>query len=182
MIFENVELALVVTSLFVSILGALLLALVKKSLHDAFVFFLFFAALSLTGAGVGYLAGLSRVGVAGDVLPAAMVFLGAGVASIFSLDRKKGLVAAIGIGCFSAALFHSYYRSAELRSEGERKVYSTELTVREHFLTQEACLEFILSKDYFELEESDKLLVYQICSQFIKPGSLPSPKRPSLFD
>lgn len=73
-------------------------------------------ALGVLGGAAGLAGGLSRVGVVGDIYPAAFVFMGSASAYLFGTDRTKGLLVAISAVVFSIALFIGYEEGATRRN------------------------------------------------------------------
>ncbi|MBG6161472.1 hypothetical protein IWQ54_001122 [Labrenzia sp. EL_195] len=76
--------------------------------------------LSFLGSAVGFTGGWSRVGVVGDVVPAALALVGGFTAYLFSVGSSKALVALVSTSAFTLAFFVSYLVGAETRNPSER--------------------------------------------------------------
>jgi hypothetical protein len=64
--------------------------------------------VSTLGAVAGFAGGLSRVGVVGDVIPAALTLLGGLSVYLFGADRSKGVVVSLCSASFALALLLGY--------------------------------------------------------------------------
>ncbi|MBO0903778.1 hypothetical protein [Jiella sonneratiae] len=98
--------------------------------------FALLAAIALVASTAGFIGGLSRVGVAGQVIAAALSLIGGLVTYLFGIDRSKGAVIPICAMVFSAALFLAYFKAADMRAEPER-----------YALWRAQCLSMFSSKD-----------------------------------
>ncbi|MEP3297639.1 MAG: hypothetical protein ABJO27_14405 [Pseudoruegeria sp.] len=77
--------------------------------------------LSTLGAVAGVAGGSSRVGVVGDVIPAALALAGGVSAYLFGVDRSKGLVASFCAAAFALSLGLGYATGAGNRSVTDNK-------------------------------------------------------------
>ena len=68
------------------------------------------------GAAAGYAGGLSRVGVVGDIIPAALALAGGVSAYLFGVDRSQGVIASVVAAAFGVSLVVSFSAGAERRS------------------------------------------------------------------
>ncbi|MBL4811887.1 MAG: hypothetical protein JKX69_05895 [Rhodobacteraceae bacterium] len=93
----------------------------KKHDHALVESALLMLALGVLGSAAGLAGGLSRVGVVGDIYPAALVFMGSAAAYLFGTDRTKGLLVAISAVVFSIALFIGYEEGATRRNFAEEQ-------------------------------------------------------------
>jgi len=85
--------------------------------------FVIFVGLSALGAAVGIIGGLSRVGVAGEVIAASLGLLGAVAVWLFAADRSKGTIVSACTLVFAFSLFVGYMESASRRSAAESYVF-----------------------------------------------------------
>lgn len=89
--------------------------------------------VAVIGAVAGFAGGTSRVGVVGDVIPAALVLLGGGLAlHLFGVDLSKGVIASVCASAFALALGLGYAMGSGQRGPTERYNTWTE-TCRETF-------------------------------------------------
>lgn len=143
------------------------IALYQNSIKRLLGLFIFLMSFSVAGSTIGHIAGLSRESVAGDILPASLVFMGIGAGYIFALDIKKGLVAATTMMCFSISML-SYYKSSSLERFGvEIAEKMTEINIKEESDFRNYCLKFILSKDYIEISRIDKKRIALYCKEYV---------------
>ena len=77
---------IVATAAIVAALGTVAAVAWQRSSREFFALFAIFLAFSVLGVSIGFLAGHSRTGVVGNVLPATLVFLGAGEINKNKLD------------------------------------------------------------------------------------------------
>lgn len=68
------------------------------------------------GSASGYAGGLSRVGVVGDIIPAALALAGGVSAYLFGVDRSQGVIASVVATAFGLSLVVSFSAGAERRS------------------------------------------------------------------
>lgn len=83
--------------------------------------FLLLLAVGMIGALVGGTGGMSRVGVVGDLVPAALTTLGAATVYLFSQDRPQGSLVSLSVICFCVAMGFSYSLNANLRGNIETR-------------------------------------------------------------
>ncbi len=79
--------------------------------------------LSAIGTTAGVIGGLSRVGVAGEIIAAALGLLGGVVVYVFAADRTKGTVVSICAIAFSLSLFTGYFQAADRRANPESYLF-----------------------------------------------------------
>lgn len=77
--------------------------------------------LAALGAVAGVAGGTSRVGVVGDVIPAALALVGGVAAYLFGVDRSQGLVASFCAAAFALALGVGYATGAGNRAVTDNK-------------------------------------------------------------
>lgn len=82
-----------------------------------------FNALAMLGATAGIVGGLSRVGIAGQVIPAALTFVGGVSLYLFSERREQTGIVGIGVTCLVATLFFGYITGAQLRDGPDRLAF-----------------------------------------------------------
>lgn len=77
--------------------------------------------VTVIGAVAGFAGGTSRVGVVGDVIPAALTLLGGGLAVyLFGVELSKGVIASVCAAAFALALGLGYAMGAGQRGPSER--------------------------------------------------------------
>lgn len=86
--------------------------------------------VAILGGVSGYAGGLSRTGVVGDIIPAALSLLGGLVVYLFGVDQSKGPRIAILVISFTVALFVNYTAAAKLREPGEQLQKRLEICTR----------------------------------------------------
>lgn len=161
-------LPLFVSTLLYSLSATVLVLFWQRQLADFFTFLILMSSFSAIGSVVGFFAGLSRAGVAGGVLPASLVFLGAGTAYIYTLDEiKKAVVSGAGILAFTFAVATQYYYSISLRSENELLSEITASRESELEAIRQQCLLFILNPDFVSLGSLEKLRARTYCKPYI---------------
>lgn len=160
--------ALIITAVLSAAVALTPILIWQKSSSNAGVFFVLLLALSLTGAIVGFFSGLSRVGVAGDVLPAALVFLAAGATYIYTLDHiEKAFVSSMAIVAFALSLGFEYYRAASIRADNTVRSVTINLQQQEIEAIRNQCLSFILSAEYAGLPRIEKLRTRAYCKPYV---------------
>lgn len=83
--------------------------------------------VAIVGAVAGFAGGTSRVGVVGDIIPAALVLLGGGLAlHLFGVDLSKGLIASVCASAFALALGLGFAMGSGQRGPSERYATWTE--------------------------------------------------------
>lgn len=83
--------------------------------------FVLICGLATLGAVAGVAGGTSRVGVVGDVIPAALALAGGVAAYLFGVDRSQGLVASFCAAAFALALGIGYATGAGNRTVADNK-------------------------------------------------------------
>lgn len=76
-------------------------------------------ALSLVGAVAGYTGGLSRVGVVGEVIPAALSIIGGLAIYLFGVKKVESGILPIAVIAFAGSLFIGFAESANKRAHAE---------------------------------------------------------------
>ncbi|MGY3439266.1 MULTISPECIES: hypothetical protein [unclassified Marinovum] len=155
---------LITTGIFsaaAAIIAALILSILDKSISH-FVYFLFSAlALATVGSYVGTIAGLSRDSVAGDVLPAILIFVAGGTGYIFMQDVRRGVIASVLVVAFSATTSTFYLEAAHARTTANR-------ALEEMRVHREKCLNFRLSEHFYSLEIDQMRQLTIQCSKYIR--------------
>ena len=111
------------------------LALDAKNRKNKFRVLCVSMAVTILGGVAGFAGGLSRVGVVGEIIPAALTFLGGLVVYLFGLKStdnssvNNGNVAVLVIG-FSMGLFLNYAGAAGYRDDSERKQRIVDICVK----------------------------------------------------
>jgi hypothetical protein len=82
-----------------------------------------FVALSMLGASAGVVGGLSRVGVAGQIIPAALTFLGVVGLYLFMVKGGESGRVALGVIALVGSLFVGYMHGAQLRNPIDQSAY-----------------------------------------------------------
>lgn len=82
--------------------------------------------LATLGAVAGIAGGTSRVGVVGDIIPAALALVGAVAAYLFGIDRSQGLIASFCAAAFALALGVGYAAGAGNRQVADNKAENVE--------------------------------------------------------
>lgn len=77
-------------------------------------------AIAVLGAVAGVAGGKSRVGVVGDIVPAALALVGTVSVYLFGADQSKGVVASICAAAFALALGLGYANGSVSRTKTER--------------------------------------------------------------
>jgi len=62
-------------------------------------------AIAALGATAGLIGGLSRLGVAGQIVPAALSLVGGVTLYVFFVERERGVIASVVTLAFASALF-----------------------------------------------------------------------------
>lgn len=153
-------------SLAISASISFLFFFLHKSNHNPFSFFLLAFSFSLLGGGIGYLSGLSREGVVGDVLPAALVFLGLGAGYLFSQNPEKSMFSSVAVGCFALTLFNFYYLAASERTESEKLENDARFLEAEIEDIRKQCATSIISKDFLELSSAERKRMIRYCKGY----------------
>lgn len=83
-------------------------------------FLILMLSVSILGGVAGYAGGLSRVGVVGEIIPAALSLVGGVVVYVFGVNQSKGATVAVLVTAFALSLFVNYGVSAKLRQPGEK--------------------------------------------------------------
>lgn len=104
--------------------------------------------LAVLGAVAGYAGGTSRVGVVGDIIPAALALAGGVSVYLFGVDPSKGVIASICAVAFSLALGLGYAAGA-----GDRRAPET------YSAWTEACRNAFMSPDILASDAASKRLV-----------------------
>jgi len=78
-------------------------------------------AMAILGSISGFAGGLSRVGVVGDIIPAALALTGGVSAYLFGVDRSKGVIASLCAAAFALSLGFGYSSGASIRGGSERQ-------------------------------------------------------------
>lgn len=105
--------------LSVAIVGTVALLLSVKGERTNILVLIF--GLATLGAVAGIAGGSSRVGVVGDVIPAALALVGGVTAYLFGVERSKGLIASFCAAAFALSLGIGYAAGAGNRSVTENK-------------------------------------------------------------
>lgn len=163
---QTIGSAIIISSI-TSTLGVLVLASIQRSMSATGTLFLFLFSMAFVGTTVGFLAGISQEPVAGDILPAALVFIGIGVGYIFSLDVSKGSMSAVATLCFSICFLFSYHDgSVQLvdfqesrRQEDQRETEVKSIT--------ESCAKYILSDKFFSSSKDDQSTAKLFCRDYL---------------
>lgn len=115
------DLPLIGLSVFLSvaIVGTIALFLSTEGERTSILVLIF--GLATLGAVAGIAGGSSRVGVVGDVIPAALALVGGVAAYLFGVDRSKGLVASFCAAAFALSLGTGYAAGAGNRSVTDNK-------------------------------------------------------------
>lgn len=113
----SIFLAVTIVSVFVF--------LIAERDEQAKLFVLLFGLATL-GAVSGVAGGGSRVGVVGDIIPAALGLAGGVSAYLFGVNQSKGLVASVCAAAFALALGFGYAAGAGNRSSSDVKEASVE--------------------------------------------------------
>lgn len=111
-----IALSVVLTVLFVGVIAAFLSTRDERKSLLVLIF-----GLATLGAVAGIAGGSSRVGVVGDVIPAALALVGGVAAYLFGVDRTKGLVASFCAAAFALSLGIGYATGSGNRSVTENK-------------------------------------------------------------
>ncbi|OIQ43070.1 MAG: hypothetical protein BM560_02520 [Roseobacter sp. MedPE-SWde] len=106
-------------ALAVLIVGVLAFFFSKPSERKSLFILIF--GLATLGAVAGVAGGTSRVGVVGDVIPAALALAGGVAAYLFGVDQTKGLVASFCAAAFALALGTGYATGAGNRAVADNK-------------------------------------------------------------
>ena len=106
--------ALITIILFLPILWNL------RSPENKVDLFYLFIALSLIGSFTGFAGGYSRDSVVGDIIPAALVFLGTAAIWQYTTENKKTRSACLGVIAFTLSLSASYTFAALKRDRPEQ--------------------------------------------------------------
>lgn len=159
---------LFVVSAICSLISLIFAYSLQKSTHGLPILFLIIFSISTIGSIVGFISGLSRVGVAGQVITAVLVFFGAGVAYIYNLDKlKKAFISSLVILSFSTSMIMEYYYSTLIRTKSETENNILENQQNEINIVREHCLKFILSDNYFKLNKKEKLRIRIYCKPYV---------------
>ncbi|MEE2635517.1 MAG: hypothetical protein VX940_14565 [Pseudomonadota bacterium] len=149
---------------FAGLLVAFVCALVALMLQRSFQGFLKILALlfafSVLGVSIGFLSGHSRVGVAGNVLPAALVFLGAGVTYLYSYKPEQSPIAVLGIVSFAVSMLVMYFGGAVERSKSD-------FNYSDYVAARDKCMSFVLSSDFTDLPKGEKIRVREYCKLYV---------------
>jgi hypothetical protein len=88
-------------------------------------------SLAIIGSVSGFAAGLSRVGVVGQLVPSALTLLGGVVVYLFGAEERKGAFASLGAMAFIVALLVNLQAAAKWRESHDlfdkRVAYCTKL-------------------------------------------------------
>ena len=115
--FETLVFSCAVTSIFVWLARVL----VDKSINgERLEYFILVLTIAVLGGVAGYAGGLSRIGVVGDVIPAALSLVGGLSIYIFGINKERNVSVALLVVCFALSLFITYALSANLRADGEK--------------------------------------------------------------
>lgn len=140
----------------------------QRSVKHAGIVFTIAFGMCLIGGSAGYLSGYSRVGVAGDVIPAALVFLGAGFAYIINLDNpRKAFLASMAVIAFISSFTTETIRGAERRGLYEIEASIDSLRIEEISDIRTHCLSLLLSNDFGQLPRLEKLRIRIWCKQYV---------------
>lgn len=141
-------------------LGALTGMIWQRSSKGGIALFLIFLAFSCIGVSIGFLAGHSRTGVVGNVLPAALVFLGAGATYLFSYRPEHSPLTTLGVLVFTLSMLVMYFGSAGERSKSE-------FIYNDYVATRDECLNLILSPEFLEYPKVEKVRVRAYCKDYV---------------
>lgn len=144
----------------IALSGALVAILWGGSRKGSLALFFIFLAFSGIGVSIGFLAGHSRTGVAGNVLPAALVFLGAGATYLFSYKPEQSPLSTLGVLVFSLSMLLMYFGSSVERSKSE-------FIYNDYVSTRDKCLSLILSPDFLEFAKKEKVRVRAYCKDYV---------------
>tara|TARA_R110002126_G_scaffold79509_1_gene197209 strand:+ start:16291 stop:16911 length:621 start_codon:yes stop_codon:yes gene_type:complete len=136
-------------------------------------------ALAVIGTTAGLSGGMSRIGVVGDIYPAALTFVGAGAAYLFGIDRTRGTIVSVCAIVFTIGLFFGYSAGADRRNVGDetralRKVCLDALTDGD-FATNEAAF-----NRFWSLMQADQVLSEKQKGQLTAQGV--NPDDPKLIE
>ncbi|SIQ43935.1 hypothetical protein SAMN05880590_104113 [Rhizobium sp. RU35A] len=117
----TIDLPMIAASASLSSIVVFLLTLAFTQKGERSNILVLIVGLAVLGAVSGVAGGSSRVGVVGDVIPAALGLVGGVSAYLFGVDRSKGLVASVCAAAFALSLGLGYAAGAGSRTETEDK-------------------------------------------------------------
>lgn len=144
----------------IAVLGVALAAIWQRSHKGSLALFFIFLAFSVIGVSIGFLAGHSRTGVVGNVLPAALVFLGAGTTYLFSYKREQSPLSTLGVLVFTLSMLIMYFGSAAERSKSE-------FVYNDYIVTRDKCLNLLLSPGFLKFSKVEKVRVRTYCKDYV---------------
>lgn len=144
----------------IAVLGVFVALIWQRSPKGFFPLFLIFLAFSGIGVSIGFLAGHSRTGVVGNVLPAALVFLGAGATYLFSYKPDQSPLSTLGVLVFTLSMLVMYFGSAAERSKSE-------FVYNDYVATRDKCLSLILSPNFLEFSKVEKVRIRAYCKDYV---------------
>lgn len=95
----------------------------KRTAFDYRHALLTFLALSMLGASAGMIGGLSRIGVAGQVVPAAFTLVGVVGLYLFAVKTGESGPVALAVVALTSSMFIGYIDGSLLRSGPDRIAY-----------------------------------------------------------
>lgn len=115
--------------------------------------------ICLVGAVAGLNGGLSRVGVVGDIVPAALALVGGVAVYVFGVDQKRGLIASVCAAGLALSLGGGYAIGSQIRSQNDAISFGAEF-----------CREIFAAPDIYKGQATYGRAVASFgtpCSQFI---------------
>lgn len=127
-IFQSLkfDLPLIALSVVLSVVSVGMVAFFLSEPEERKSLFILIFGLATLGAVAGIAGGTSRIGVVGDVIPAALALVGGVAAYIFGVDRSQGLVASFCAAAFALALGVGYATGAGNRAVTDNKAGNIE--------------------------------------------------------
>lgn len=120
----DLPLLLVSIGFAISLVGAVAWFFTSKGERKSLFVLIF--GLATLGAVAGVAGGTSRVGVVGDIIPAALALTGGVATYLFGVDPSKGLVASLCAAAFALALGLGYATGAGTRGITDNKAANLE--------------------------------------------------------
>ena len=144
------DFSIVLTIIGLSVIGSVLTlilfwVLAKKIPKDVLIHFLMIVSISTLGAIAGFSGGMSRVGVVGEIVPAALSLIGGLSLYMFGVQRVTNILLPISISIFAVTLLLGFSFGANNREK--RQTFE---------LLQERCLNLFMNH---ELMEKSKLTI-----------------------
>jgi len=106
---------------------------------DLLIYFLMIIAISLVGSTAGFSGGMSRVGVVGEIVPAALSLIGGLSLYLFGVKEVKTLFLPISVSVFAVTLVVGF--SAGANNREKRQTFE---------LIQKHCLELFMAHDLMD--------------------------------